>query len=188
MSDAINDAIAAAQAAAASAVPAGATVPATQTQAALPATPQARGVPVTMDDLMVGSMQVDEWLKVKEFGLLIGTDATLITGTINVTIDFAAVQPNYSIKYGNPAQYAKTYDRVTSAKGGTWAQAVQMAQMADPKAREYRSADLPMTLTADVVVNGKTVCEAGKKLATRCRPPTGATTSSSTAIAPRQGW
>lgn len=161
--DAIAAAIAAAQNAAAAVVAGQAAVPATA-PAAGPAGVPARTTPVTIDDLMLGSMQVDEWLKVKEHGLLIGNNTTLIQAPIKVTIDMKAIHPNYSIKWGNPAQYEKTYDRVTTAKGRSWAETVRQIQQMDPKAYEYRSCDVPMTLVEDVVVNGKVICEKGKRL------------------------
>jgi hypothetical protein len=165
MSDAIQAAIAAAKANAGAAVTSAETnLPATTGSAPPPAPMPQRGVAMSMDDLMIGSMSVDAWLKVKEFGLLIGTDATLITAPIQAAIDMTAIHPNYSIKFGDPAQYEKTYDRSVTAKGGSWYDAVRRAQQIEPKAREYRSADVPMTLLEDVVVNGKVICEAGKTL------------------------
>ena len=58
----------------------------------------------------------------------------------------------YAVKYGNPAIYDKTYDRVLSSKGGSWMDAMEKATRIDPNAREYRSADIPMVLTDDVTV------------------------------------
>ena len=107
------------------------------------------GTPVSMDDLLVGSISVDEWLKVSTFGLMIGTNKTLFQDML-VEIDMTEVQPCYCIKFGNPAVYLKTYDRVSCASGGTWDAALKRAQQADPTAREYRSADIPMVLRQEL--------------------------------------
>lgn len=104
---------------------------------------------IRMADLLVGGLAVDQWLKVKEFGLLIGADNQLIPELL-VDIDMTAVQPNYCVKFGNPAQYVKTYDKVTASNGQSWGEAVAAAKRVDPRVREYRSADIPMTLAVDV--------------------------------------
>ena len=150
--DPIQAAIEAARAAATQVVAqnAAASVPAVTTPAAAPAVATPRGAPVSMADLMVGSMSVDAWLKVKEFGLLIGGDKTLLPN-ITVDLDMTAVAPCYAIKFGkNPAVYYKTYDRVSCASGGSWADACLRAQKGDPTAREYRTADLPFTVVDDI--------------------------------------
>jgi hypothetical protein len=75
-----------------------------------------------------------------------------------------AVQPCYAVKYGNPATYSKTYDHVTDVRGGSWLAALQKAQAINPDAREYRSADVPFTLMADVTVKqGKDSVVVAKK-------------------------
>jgi hypothetical protein len=54
-----------------------------------------------MADMLVGGLAVDQWLKVKEFGLLIGADNQLIPELL-VDIDMSAVQPNYCVKFRRP--------------------------------------------------------------------------------------
>ena len=108
-----------------------------------------RGAALKMDD-MQGGLSVDSWLKVKEFGFILGPKGTLSPGDIDVTIDLRACLPCYSIKFGNPATYYKTYDRVTEAKGGGWMDTVARVQKAEPRASEYRACDIPMTVTNDV--------------------------------------
>ena len=113
------------------------------------------GVAMTMDELMIGQMAVDQWIGVKEFGFIFGKDKTLYSHDIVVEIDMDAVLPNLTVKYGNPAVYVKTYDHAVSNKGTSWADAVASAQRVDPKVRPYPSADIPMTLLHPVVDGGK---------------------------------
>jgi len=120
---------------------------ATPTTNAVAVMPQ-RGPALTMDD-MTGGITVDSWLKVKEFGFLIGKESKLYSKPIEVSIDMSACQPSFAVKFGNPAKYFKTYDRVMEASGGTWADAVARAQRAQPDVREYRSVDIPMTVLSE---------------------------------------
>jgi hypothetical protein len=112
----------------------------------------ARPQKLTLAALQTGGLQVDEFLKVNAFGLIFGKFAQTLLKEVTVDIDMSKVQVTESIKFGNPAQYLKTYDGGTCATGGTWAQAVERAQKADPKARTYPSADITMVLAAPVSV------------------------------------
>jgi len=81
---------------------------------------------------------------------------------------------NYSIKVGNPVTYLKTYDRITCATGGSWARAQARAQSIDPRAREYRSADLPFLVLSDIQLpDGTVLFTSGKRLGHSCRRPDG---------------
>jgi hypothetical protein len=142
----IDDAIANAQEAAQNAP----SVPAVQEQSAgVPAV--GSGAPMGMGDFMTGGMSVDDWLKVKFFGLLIGDSDKFITDGINVEINLSEVSYCQCIKFGNnPTTYNKTYDGVSCVEGGTWAEAVSKAKAIDQKARSYNSADIPMTLLDEV--------------------------------------
>jgi hypothetical protein len=169
--DPIAAAIAKAQAAAAElsnlqAASAGAISTTVAPAASTAVAPVAPGKPVTMDDMLAGGISVDSWLGVKEFGLVVGPNKELFTDVMKVAIDMTAVAPHFAIKFGNPPTYLKTYDRVICAQGGSWAQAIQRAQQVDPRAREYRSADLPMLLLHDVTLPKakEPVLTAGTKL------------------------
>lgn len=105
-------------------------------------TPAQRGAPIGLDDLLQGSLNVVNWLKVNELGIRIGNDNTLFE-ELDVVIPMYEIVYKYSIRYGNPAIYESTYDRVTSNKGGSWMEALMRAQRVDPNAREFRSADIP---------------------------------------------
>lgn len=161
MTNSIDDAIAQAKAqaeATAATAPQGAVQTYTPTQQQGTVTAYAAPTPVTVDDITTGAMAVDGWLKVKEFGLLTG-DSTTIFKEIKVAIDMTQVLPTETIKVGNPANYFHTTDRIMCREGGTWAEALAKANKIDPQARPYISADLPMTVLEDVVVDGVTVVE-----------------------------
>ena len=117
-------------------------------------------------DLTQGAMSVDEYLKVKEFGLLIGSKPNLIE-SMRVAIDTTEMQGFTGVRYsvGGNVQYLKTYDNINCASGGTWAAAVQKAQMADPTCRPYTGADFAATLLEDAKdAKGAVVAEAGVRV------------------------
>jgi len=160
--NAIQDAIAAAKLAAAQAPGEMAGQELANTTGTAVGAPAQRGAPIGLDDLMTGSMSVDSYLKLKEFGILVGTDDKFHE-KLEVELDLSAIQYKYSVRWGNPVQYASTYDRVTDARGGSWLQTLTKAQNVDPNANEFRSADLPFTLLEDVIgKNGEVQLEAGK--------------------------
>jgi len=120
--------------------------------------------PPSLADLSSGSMNVDDFLKVNENGLKIGAKVNLIE-KIKVKIDLTEVVPFNGIRYGNPPTYAKSYDGVTCASGGTWNEAVAKANLVDPKARPYNGADISMALLEDAKdIKGVVVAEAGLRL------------------------
>jgi len=125
-------------------------------------TPQA----LTLDDLEQGAMSVDDWLKVKEFGLLIGSKPDLIE-TIKVSIDVGGgeMTPFQGIRYGEPPVYLKTYDNVNAVSGGSWEAAKNKAQLIDPTTQPYLGCDIQMTLLEDAVsAKGVVVAEKGLRL------------------------
>ena len=159
ITDALNKASAAAAEVAAG--PATAGLPAT-TNGGLPAP----GRKLSMSD-MQGSLSVDKWIKVKEFGLMIGDVDKLVTKPVRVEFDATegiGFIPKFAIKYGNPAVYKNSLDGVTTVGGGRWADTVATAQATDPRAQPYRSVDLPFNVTEDIVVDGTVVIEKGKKI------------------------
>ncbi|MEN7527932.1 hypothetical protein [Cupriavidus sp. DL-D2] len=171
--DAIQEAMQKATEAAAAQVAAGPGAASTSTDVAVAAQqggavgmPAAPATPMTMESLMSGSINVDIWLKVKEFGLLVGDKSDLVS-EIKAIIDMTegtGFVVKKSIKAGNPVQYWSTYDGVGCDKGGSWTDAIAKARQIDPKAGEYRSVDVPMVLTEDVK-NAKgdvVLAEAGK--------------------------
>jgi hypothetical protein len=126
---------------------------------------QNRGQAMTLDDMMVGNFRVDAYLKVDKNGMQIGTTNRHLFTELVLGLDMSEIAYSNAIKYGNPAQYDKTYDQVQSAKGGTWAEALAKAQKIQPDARPYKSADIPFVVLEDIKdAKGVVVIEAGKRL------------------------
>ncbi|KGX19241.1 hypothetical protein [Burkholderia pseudomallei] len=125
------------------------------------------GQKLSMEQLMSAGMAVDLWIKPKEFGLQVGASAKLVQ-SFEAVIDMTegtGFMVKMSIKAGNPAQYWSTYDGVTSDKGIPWSEAQAKAIALDAKARAYRSADVPMILTADIVsADGEVLAKAGQRV------------------------
>lgn len=118
----------------------------------------------TLDDLQAGAMNVDGYLKVKEFGLLVDAKPNLLE-SVKVSIDLTEVMAFTGVRFGNPPIYMKTYDAVTCASGGTWAEALSKANRVDATARPYMGADIPMTLLEDAKdAKGAIVAPAGMRL------------------------
>ncbi len=162
--NAIQQAIADAKANAA-AIPASLPVAADQAPATAVAQYQGPGRALTVEDMMVGNFRVDAFLKVNQFGMQIGNNQTLFTQPFDLGLDMSEIAYNYTVKFGSPAVYLKSYDQVTCATGGTWAAALDRAQKIDPKARSYRSADLPFVVLEDIkAADGTVILEAGKRL------------------------
>lgn len=158
MTTSVEDAIAAAQA---QAIAAAAQVLATRpdvaagTAVATPSPAVTPGKRLTADDLTIGDLNVKAWLKVSEMGIQIGGDKALFE-TIPVLVDLSTVAYCYQMKFGaNPVKYVKTYDRVTDAKGGSWADTIMRVQKIDARSYEYRSADIPFVYVGDTPLLGK---------------------------------
>ena len=119
---------------------------------------------LTLDQMIIGNIHVDGWLKVNAYGLFIDSDRTPFQ-TLELGLPMNEIGYNYSIKVGNPVTYLKTYDRITCATGGSWAEAQVRAQSVEPRAREYRSADLPFLVLSDIQLpDGTVLFTSGKRL------------------------
>lgn len=164
MTNAIDKAIAEAEAQAAN-KKAGQTVdlvPAANTQGNIQAYAPPKAP--SLDDLMTGSMNVDGYIKVKENTLLIDNKPNLIE-KVKVIIDLTEVQAFTGVKFGNPVVYLKTYDGITAASGGSWADALAKAQRVDAGVRPYMGADIPMELAEDATdLKGAKVADKGTRL------------------------
>lgn len=113
----------------------------------------------SMDSVMTNSgiaNSVDTWLKVNEHGIKIGEEKGLVD-SIQVRILMVEDEGFFvkqSIKWGNPVQYASTYDGRVSDKGGSWPdQVARVASMAKP----FPSADIIMVLAKPVKLKESTV-------------------------------
>src|SRR5436189_3265592 len=82
---------------------------------------------LTLDQMIIGDIHVDGWLKVNAYGLFIDANRTPFQ-TLELGLPMNEIGFNYSIKVGNPVTYLKTYDRITCATGGSWADAQARAR------------------------------------------------------------
>ena len=105
---------------------------------------------LTLDRMIAGDLAVDHWLKVNQFGLFIDTNRTPLK-TLKLALPLDEIVATRQIKAGHPVKYWKTLDGATCITGGSWADAVAEAQLLDPRARDYRSADLPFVALSDIV-------------------------------------
>ncbi len=165
MSDSIAAAIAAAQGAAANLAASQALT--TQNTSTAVASPASSGAALGLDDLLGNGVSVDHWLKLTQFGITVG-DKTKPLETIEVFIDMSEIAYSYQIKYqlNGKAVYHRTYDRVLDTQGQPWAQTMLQAKQIDPKAYEYRSAEVPLiaAVAIESKEKGKNAAEAGERL------------------------
>lgn len=127
-----------------------------------------------LDDLNSG-LSVDGFIQSKFEGLVLKSNAESAKGAslieealVKFTIGDGTsydVQACEAGKYGDPAQYIKTYDGVKEVRGGSWEAAKAKALLADDKFYTYKSADLKMTLLEDLKdIKGKVLLEAGSTI------------------------
>lgn len=121
-----------------------------------------------LDSVIDQFTPVDHWLKSKEAGFLVGLDTDNYVKTIpDVEITLSNVFLYYGLRYGsNPVNYHKSADRVTDLNSGeSWPQLIERAKQLDSKVRgDYPCADITMTCTKDLVVDGTTLAKAGDVL------------------------
>jgi len=154
MTSQIDDAVAAAEAAAANMTEA--QVPATSQGTAL--APAATGGAVDMSlgsFLTAGGINPDKWLQVKDTGLKIDKNAKATIDDFTGEVDFARVKMFVGLRIslpGNKYEYIKSYDGRTEAKSGqNWNQAVAEGNArAQAPATTYRGADILVKLDKDV--------------------------------------
>jgi hypothetical protein len=98
--------------------------------------------PLTVDDMLVGGLAIDAWLKVSKFGITIGEDSTIFD-SVPVELNFSEVQYCFGVRYGNPAIYAKSFDHLTDTRGRLWRDVLRLARHVDPEVNEFPTADVP---------------------------------------------
>lgn len=132
--------------------------------------------PANLDTLMNAGMNVDEWLKVNGFGIQFGSKQGLVSEFIG-RIRLQDIAVFYGIRFGDPATYLKSFDKVTCVQGGSWNEQVRKAQAVDQKAYEYVGADFTLVTEQDVMTpDGKTVLiEKGKRVGHSTSPTGGKT-------------
>jgi len=146
MSTAIDQALAAAETAAASTTQALA-VQATAASAAVP-TVLAPGRRITTDDVIGSMMNVDSFIKFSDTGQIGVGEPVKYVDKLVVSLSLAEIGPAHGIRYGNPAVYVRTRDGVTTDKGQSWDAALANARRVEPTVQPYNSWDLPFTLLA----------------------------------------
>lgn len=164
MTDSIQDAIRQAQNAAADMAASNAV--ATQNTGGTAVGAVGGGAPLGLDDMLSGGVAVDHWLKVTSDGLKIG-DKTKPLDTLEVFLDMSEIAYSFQVKYqlNGQAVYHRTYDRQTDSQGGLWMETMRKAQQIDPKAYEYRSAEIPLVSAVDIQgKDGNVAASAGERL------------------------
>lgn len=125
------------------------------------------GATLGLDDMLGNGVTVDHWLKLSSDGIKIG-DKTKPLDTIEVFLDMSEIAYSYQIKYqlNGSAKYHRTYNRVTESTGGSWAECIRAAQQIDPKAYEYRSAEIPLIAATNIdsKAAGELAAKAGERL------------------------
>jgi hypothetical protein len=103
------------------------------------------------ENMLLGTSLVDVWLKVKPTGLYMGSSIEPIDDSILVLIDMDDVVYHWSVKFGEPNKYYKSYDQVHATTGQSWPDILAAAAAWNfKKGQPFRSADLSMTLQHDV--------------------------------------
>jgi hypothetical protein len=100
--------------------------------------------------MIAADLAVDHWLKVNQFGLFIDANRTPFK-SLELALSLDEIVATRQIKAGHPVKYWKTLDGATCLTGGSWEDVVAEAQILDPRARDYRSADLPFVALSDIV-------------------------------------
>lgn len=116
-------------------------------------------------------LAVKEFLKVDKPGFLIGKDTKNYIDEIAVQFYLRDIVAFRGIRYGNPAKYLRSYDRLTEARSRKpWAQCIAEASAADPRCKgDYASADIPFIVVNDILATkgenaGKPLISKGERL------------------------
>ena len=167
MSNALNELTAVLDQAKAAAANQVQTQPQGQVQAYNPA-PVAPARPVSMMEMLAeGGMSVKAYMKVDKPGFTIGSDTSVYHKEFPVEFRLGDAKPFYGIRFGNPAKYLRSIDRVTETRTRrSWTLALEEAQRLDPKCRgDYRAVEIPFTVLADIQDDKKKVLvEAGEAI------------------------
>jgi hypothetical protein len=98
-------------------------------------------------------MAVKAYLKIDKAGFMIGSDTKNFFDSIDVRFKLSDIMPFRGLRFGNPAQYLRSYDRLTESKTKkSWAQCIAEAQAKDDRCKgDYASADIPLIMVNDLV-------------------------------------
>jgi hypothetical protein len=159
---ALNAALDQARSAAGAAVPA---IPATGSNV-VPMQAPNPGRPVSMREMVAeGGMSVKAYLKVDKAGFTLGADTSTYHKEFEVEFRLNQAMPFYGVRFGNPAKYLKSMDRIVEKNSRrSWADVVAEAGRLDPRCKgDYRAVDLPFTSVKDIK-SGEVSVEAGETL------------------------
>lgn len=120
---------------------------------------------LSADDMLTGSFSVDAFAKVSEDGIKINESALI--EKLLVSINLSEVYYYFAVKYGNPAVYKKTTNRQVATDGTPWQQVLQTASAVGGASfkGDYRAADVPMTLLVPAVdLKDKEAAPAGHRI------------------------
>lgn len=138
-----------------------------QVQAYNPA-PVAPARPVSMMEMLAeGGMTVKAYMKVDKPGFTIGSDTSVYHKEFPVEFRLGDAKPFYGIRFGNPAKYLRSIDRVTETRSRRpWTAALEEAQRLDPKCKgDYRAVEIPFTVLADIQdANKKVLVSEGESI------------------------
>lgn len=134
--------------------------------ASLPTAANGNAPMLSLEDSVAG-LTVDAFLKLKFEGLFVQDN--MVPGKIKVRISGATTTPLKACRYGNPANYLRSYNGVTEARTGkAWTESVAEARRIDPKCTgDYDAFEMPFVLVDDLrslTEPDKVVLEAGKVL------------------------
>ena len=112
------------------------------------------------DDDTPSGLVVDRWIRVCPDGVLFDKTHTAkqaVDKPFRVAINTqreVGYRNMFSIAWGNPTKYAKTYNNpkkgaAFDTEGRPWTQVIAQAKAEDPKAYDYQTAEVAMTLLAD---------------------------------------
>ncbi|MDR3436477.1 hypothetical protein [Telmatospirillum sp.] len=146
MTTSIQDAIAAAETAAASTTSAAVVID--QTGSAV-STSVGLGHKITTDDVVGSVFNVEHYIKFTETGHIQIGAGTDLHKLLKVTLSLPEIAPGWGIRYGNPPIYIRTTDGVTTDRGGNWGEEVDRGRRIDPRCQPFNSWQLPFTLLED---------------------------------------
>lgn len=164
---AIKEALDAARLAAQSIVQPAANALAVPTQGAVAVLPQG-GRAVSMREMVQETgVRSDAFLKVTPAGFTVGKDTKTFFDEIEVEFRVNTAKAFYGLRYGNPAKYEKSFDRILDSRTKRpWADRIAEGQRIDPRCTgDYPAVEVSMTSIKQLdAKGGGLLLEAGKTL------------------------
>jgi hypothetical protein len=116
-----------------------------------------------------GRSNAEQYLKVSQHGMTIGSDTKKLIESFNATIDLSKLRFCNQVRFGNPPQYRKTYDgrKTADGSGQPWSDTLALAKSVDSSRASdpYDTAEMLIVVAADVKsVKGEDSVKAGTKL------------------------